>query len=85
MRRHISQREARQAIKRVAELEQQRDALFYQWSSSVPGVRLGTLSIPRDWFSGRLEAAMLLGRAIVVKPYDGAHCAEKLIFYAVKP
>lgn len=76
----ISQREARRFKKRAKELEDQLDRQRRRWSSEyVGGVHLGNLLRDRDWFSGRIESARMLGHAVVVtEEGDG-----KLNFFAL--
>ena len=65
-RRYISQREAHALAKRVTKLESERDAQRTRWAQSYPGgVSLGMVTRDRDWLSGRMEAAHLLGHAVV--------------------
>lgn len=76
----ISQRQAREFRRRAKELEDQLDRQRRRWSAEyVGGTPLGTLSYERDWFIGRIEAARMLGHAVVVtEEGDG-----KLKFYAL--
>jgi len=66
-RRHISQHEAHALAKRVTELESERNSQRNRWAKSYPfgGVLIGTVIRDRDWLSGRMEAAHLLGHAVV--------------------
>ena len=76
----ISQREARRFKKRVQGLETQLDDQRRRWGAKyVGGVYLGSLTRDRDWFSGRVESARMLGHAVVVtEESDG-----KLNFFAL--
>jgi hypothetical protein len=78
--RHISQREARRLEKRVYELEQERNNQRRSWCRDYSGgINLGFLARERDWLSGRIESARMLGHAIVViESSDGT-----LNFYAL--
>jgi hypothetical protein len=63
----ISQREARRLRKRVAALEREERERRFRWVETYPGgTHLGTITMPRDWLVGRIEAARLLGHAVVV-------------------
>jgi hypothetical protein len=76
----ISQREARRLKQRVRELEALHAGQRRRWGAENPGgVELGRVNLPRDWFMGRIEAARLLGHAIVITESD-----NQIHFYAVK-
>ena len=76
----ISQREARRLKKRVQELETVHTQQRRRWGSENPGgVELGHVVLSRDWFMGRIEAARMLGHAIVITEAE-----NKIHFYAVK-
>jgi hypothetical protein len=63
----ISQREARRLRKRVQELEAAQRHARNRWSSDYPGgACLGCIDRDKDWLSGRIEAARLLGHAVVI-------------------
>lgn len=83
MRRHVGQREAHAAVKRVAELEQQRRDERCAWSRQYPGgVHLGTITMSnRDWLLGRLEGAQMAGSVLVAK-VNGA--GREIEVYAVR-
>ena len=78
-RRHISQREARAALKRVDELEEQRNAQVRSWTSDYPGMHIASWS-PEDWFYHTIKTARRLGRPVVVTHADGG----KIHFYIAK-
>lgn len=64
---HISQREAKRLRKELAELRRRDEGRQQGWSADYPGgTRLGSRTLPRDWLSGRIEAARILGHAVVV-------------------
>lgn len=76
----ISQREAQRLKKRVKELEDLESKRRSRWASEYPGgVFLGSLTRDHDWFNGRIEAARMLGHAVVVTIDDH----QKLSFYAL--
>lgn len=79
-RRIISQRVARELSKRVVALEGERNQQRSGWSGDYPGgTNIGSLKRERDWLAGRIEAARMLGHAIVVTHRgDG-----ELLFYAL--
>ncbi len=80
-RKYISQRESHRLLMRVQILETERAQQRSNWTSEYPGGdHLGNLIRKRDWFSGRLEAAQLLGHAIVAKIKDDG----TITFYALK-
>ena len=63
----ISQREAGRLKKRVERLEGIIKSQRNKWAADYPGgTHLGTITRDRDWFSGRIESARLLGHAVVV-------------------
>lgn len=67
----ISQREARALKKRVDELEGMERGRRDRWCRSYPGgTHLGTLTGTRNWLDGRIEAARMLGHAVVVTTED---------------
>lgn len=68
-RRHISQREAHRLEKSLDELRAERNSERRAWAREYPGgTHLGTIT----WLSGRMEAAQMLGHAIVaVQTNDG--------------
>lgn len=68
---HISQREARRLRARVVELEGVIDQQRRRWRGDFPGgTYIGTCNRDRDWISGRIEAARMLGHAVVVTTSD---------------
>ena len=71
-RRHISQREARAALKRVAELEEVLSAQCRSWTSEWPGgVELGYLDYGTDhWLYSAVRTARRLGHAVVATHAD---------------
>jgi len=76
----ISQREARCLKKRAQELEQLHAQQRRRWGSEFPGgTELGHIKLPRDWFMGRIEAARLLGHAIIITESENA-----IHFFAVR-
>ena len=76
----ISQRAARRLQSRVYELENTLNRQRSKWVVDYPGgVHLGYITRDRDWLSGRIEAARLLGHAIVATEGDDGH----LHFYAL--
>lgn len=76
----ISQREAQRLKQRVKELEALHAGQRRRWGSENPGgVHLGSVKLSRDWFMGRIEAARLLGHAIVITESE-----NNVHFYAVK-
>lgn len=81
-RRQISQREAHALAKRVEELEAERNAQRNRWARDYPGgTHIGGITRERDWLSGRIEAARMLGHAIVAtEDNDGT-----IKFYALPP
>lgn len=67
----ISQREARRLKKRIHELEYERAEQRNRWVRDFPGgIELGHITLPRDWFMGRIEAARMLGYAIVATEHE---------------
>jgi len=76
----ISQREAQRLKKRVQELETLHAGQRKRWGSENPGgVELGYVKLSRDWFMGRIEAARLLGHAIIITESE-----NHIHFFAVK-
>jgi len=76
----ISQREARRLKTRVRELEALHAQQRRRWGCENPGgVELGYVALSRDWFMGRIEAARMLGHAIIITEKE-----NKIYFYAVK-
>ena len=77
----ISQREARRLKRRVEILEGIIKRQRNNWSEDYPGgTHLGKLTRERDWLSGRIESARMLGHAIVVTEHkDGV-----INFYALR-
>jgi len=76
----ISQREARRLKKRVQELELLHAQQHRLWGAEYPGgVSLGRLKLSRDWLMGRIEAARLLGHAIIITEAE-----NEIHFYAMK-
>lgn len=66
-RKKISQRDAIALQKRVSALEAMQNAQRSAWVCDYPGgTRIGTLRIERDYTAGRIEAARMLGHAVVV-------------------
>ncbi len=64
----ISQREARQLRKRVAELERRQFLNNRLWSAEYPGgVHIATEQFNAENYA-RIETALRLGRAVVAKP-----------------
>ena len=64
----ISQREARRLKRRVEELEHERRSQRARWASDYPGgVMLGRLTRDKDWLTGRIDGAHMLGHAVVVR------------------
>lgn len=67
----ISQAEARRLKRRVVELEDERRAQRRRWASEYPGgVHLGSLSRNKDWLTGRIDGAHMLGHAVVIRQND---------------
>jgi len=77
----ISQREARRLRKRVQELEKLQADQRNRWAADYPGgITLGTISRSKDWLTGRIDAARMLGHPVVVtQDYGG-----QLLFIAVQ-
>jgi hypothetical protein len=77
----ISQREARQLRKRVAELEKINEQNASAWARDyVGGVNIDTIPVKDvEWHI--ISTARKLGHAVVVLPTDNF----KLLLYAVKP
>ena len=64
----ISQREARRLKRRVALLEQERRDQRNRWATDWPGgVHLGHIAREIDFLTGRIDAAQMLGHAVVVR------------------
>lgn len=77
----ISQREARRLKKRVEELEQIINGQRNRFARSYPGgTHIGTVTMERDWFLGRIEASRMLGHAVVATVHDNN---GKIEFYAL--
>ena len=77
----ISQREARRLKKRVEELEQVISDQRNRWSSKYPGgIHIGTVTMERDWFIGRIEAARMMRHAVVATVPENN---GKIEFYAL--
>lgn len=63
----ISQREAVRLQKRVAALEAIITEQRKRWTGDYPGgVHIGTVNRERDNLAGRIEAARMLGHAVIV-------------------
>lgn len=63
----ISQREAMRFRKRVSELESLIAKQRKKWSAEyVGGINLGSITMERSFLAGRIEAARLLGHAVVI-------------------
>ena len=63
----ISQREAARLKRRVLELLEQEGRRRQAWVRDYPGgTHLGTISMERGYLVGRIEAARMLGHAVVV-------------------
>ena len=77
----ISQREARRLKRRVALLEQERCDQRNRWCSGAwpGGVHLGWIKRDVDWITGLLDAAQMLGHAIVVRQESNG----RINFYAL--
>ena len=76
----IGQREAHRLQKQVRELLGEREMQRRSWARAYPGgTHLGTLTVERDYLVGRIEAARMLGHAVVVTENDDG----KLALYAL--
>lgn len=76
----ISQAEARRLKKRVKQLEEERKRQLNRWASEYPGgVFLGRVSRTKDWLTGRIDAAHMLGHAVVVRQSE----AGEISFHAL--
>lgn len=63
----ISQREAQRLRKRVEALEAQITGQRSRYVSAWPGgTHIGTIPLERSFLSGRVEAARMLGHAVVI-------------------
>jgi hypothetical protein len=77
----ISQREARRLKKRVMELEQRHANQRDRWAANYPGgIGLCSLLRSKDWITGRIDAARMLGHPVVVTQNDDG----TLCFFAVQ-
>lgn len=76
----ISQAEARRLRRRVAELEKAENDRRNRWSLDYPeGAHLGSVRRDSDWLTGRIDAARMLGHAVVVTQEENA----TIRFYAL--
>ena len=83
MRRKISQREARQLRKRVAELERVNEQNASAWAREyIGGVNVATVTVS-DVSHAICRTARKLGHALVVMPTDNGK--SELRIFAVKP
>lgn len=79
--RKISQRTARAAIKRVAQLECDNAARIKQWARDYPG-GVNIVNIPVDDVSNaKIETAKSLGYSLVATQWN----RNQISIYAVKP
>lgn len=72
----ISQREARRLRQQVRQLLDERSMQRRSWGRKYPGgVHIGTITVERGYLAGRIEAARMLGHAVVVTENDDGRLA----------
>ncbi len=72
----ISQREARRLQRQVRQLLSEQEMQRRTWARAYPGgTHLGTLTVERGYLVGRIEAARMLGYAVVVTENDDGRLA----------
>lgn len=76
----ISQREARRLRQQVRQLLDEREMQRRTWGRAYPGgAHLGAITAERGYLVGRIEAARMLGHAVVVTENNDG----KLMFSAL--